>query len=183
MDWEATLSGKFSIGKNREIAHFLLNNHLDVETLTCFLQHGNPAVSWRAAWILDTLAKHDSSLTVPYFQKYIDTLLITGNYGVKRHLTRLLCDVEPGLLEDARVFDICLKWIIDKKSPVAVKVNAMSLAANFCSVYPELAPELLFAIKAVSNDSSAGFKARSRMLFKTHLTHSISGEHAIEDPE
>ena len=55
---------------------------------------------------------------------------------------------------------------MDDDEPIAVKVFAMTVAANICKHEPELKNELQLVIEDQLENASAGFRARAKKVFK-----------------
>ena len=62
--------------------------------------------------------------------------------------------------------DVCFRFLISPDEPIAVKVFAMTVAANICKHEPELKNELQLVIAEQMEKASAGFRARAKRIRK-----------------
>jgi hypothetical protein len=56
------------------------------------------------------------------------------------------------------LFDVGIELIIDPKEPIAIKAYSMTVCERIANQYPELNPELIYAIEAKLPHASAGVK-------------------------
>jgi hypothetical protein len=89
------------------------------------------------------------------------------NDAVKRNTLRVLRYVE--IPEDLMgiAADICFKYLLSGKEPVAVKVHAMDVLFNITRKFPELKEELKLAIEDQMPFGSAGFRSRGGKILKS----------------
>ena len=86
--------------------------------------------------------------------------------AVKRNTVRLLQGVDLPEELMGRVVDICFKFLLDVKEPVAVRVFSMQVLYNICLKEPELADELRIVIEEFMPHGTAGFKSRGKRILK-----------------
>ena len=130
------------------------------------MQNNAAKVAWRAAWVLDNFARSNQNKILPFLGVLTEILISTSHHGVRRHITRILCDIDPAFIEDGRVVDCCIRWLTDQKSPVAVKANAMTVLANLCTLYPELSGELTPIIETGMTNGTPGFRSRGKKIMQ-----------------
>lgn len=166
MNWEAELLALRFGGSSMDLASCVAQQPEEIHQLIKAAGHSNHMVAWRAAWVLDNYARNHQAEITKYTDQLSELLVATKHNGVRRHLTRILCDTDPALIDDGRVVDLCFEWISNPTTPVAVQANAMSLLAGLCNIYPDLAKELETVINDNYIHGSAGFKSRCRKILK-----------------
>lgn len=166
MNWIKILTEIDSGGQSRVIANILETNPNEISSVLECMQCNNATVAWRAAWVIDNFARNNPDKVMPVFDVLTNILVTTPHHGVRRHITRILCDVDPAMIEDGRVVDCCIRWLSDLKSPVAVKANAMSVLGNLCTIYPELSVELIPIIESGMQNGTPGFRSRGKKILQ-----------------
>lgn len=125
-------------------------------------------VSQRAAWAVSYCIEHDPHLVKPYFKRLIEQLENEDSHvAVRRNVARLLQFVEIPKRFEGRIFDACYNLTDDPKQPVALRVFAMTVAANIAKNEPELLAELRTMVNKYSSHMSAGFRGRARLVLGT----------------
>ena len=105
MNWIKILTEIDSGGQSRVIANILETNPNEISSVLECMQSNNATVAWRAAWVLDNFARIHPDKILPVFDLLINILISTPHPGVRRHITRILGDVDPAMIEDGRVVD------------------------------------------------------------------------------
>ena len=67
----------------------------------------------------------------------------------------------PSTIE-GKLFDVGIELIIDPKEPIAIKAYSMTVCERIANRYPELNPELKYAIEATLTHASAGAGVKNR---------------------
>ena len=117
----------------------------------------------RASWAVNYCVEHHPELVRPYLSKLIDLLEDReGHDAIRRNIARLLQFVNVPARHRGRVFDACYDLVDDPKQPVAVRVFAMSVAANIAKTEPALMNELRLMCNKYLPTASAGFRSRAR---------------------
>jgi hypothetical protein len=117
----------------------------------------------RSSWAVNYCVEHHPELVKPYVAKLIDLLEERdGHDAIRRNIARLLQFVEIQPRFRGRVFEACYDLVDDPKQPVAVRVFAMSVAANIARSEPDLMNELRLMCEKYLPSASAGFKSRAR---------------------
>ena len=120
-------------------------------------------LSQRAAWAVNYCAGHNHDLVKPYFNKLIEQLERDDvHVAVRRNVVRMLQFIEIPKRLEGRVFDACYNLLDDANQPVAVRVFAMTVAANIAKNEPELLHELRLVATKYPSLMTAGFRSRAR---------------------
>ena len=132
------------------------------ELMSVFLG-GEYRPTQRASWAVNYCVEHHPELVRPYLRKLIDLLEERdGHDAIRRNIARLLQFVNVPARHRGRVFDACYDLVDDPKQPVAVRVFAMSVAANIAKARPALMNELRLMCDKYLPTASAGFRSRAR---------------------
>ena len=122
--------------------------------------------SQRAASVL-----HHVCNTAPeLFENYAKELLHVFNHPIHdsgpRVVFRILKRIKISEKHLGSVIDMAFKYLNDVKTPVAIKVNAMYVIANYTEDYPDLISELSTSIRNQYNHQPPAFSACVRKLSK-----------------
>jgi hypothetical protein len=165
-DWVNELENIRSGDQCVNFAQYLVRNPEEIVLVIQAMNNSKATIAWRAGWVLDHFERHDKNALLPYLNKLTEIMLNTPHQGVQRHLTRILSHAPASELEDGRLVDACFNWLMDSKTPIAVKVNAMEIIANLCATYPELGQELKTVIYDGYDNGTAAFKSRGRKILE-----------------
>ena len=120
-------------------------------------------VSQRAAWPVSYCIERNPELVKPYFNVLIKQLeREDAHVAVRRNVARLLQFVDIPKRYKGRVFDACYNLLADPTETVAVRVFAMTVAANVAKDSPELLDELRLVATKYPQAATAGFRSRAR---------------------
>ncbi len=119
-------------------------------------------VTQRAAWIVSICAERNPFLIEPYLSKMVNNLSGEVHDAVKRNTLRIFQSIELPKKLWGKTADTCFRFLMDAEEPIAVKVFAMTVAANICKQEPELKNELQLVINNQLENASAGFKSRAK---------------------
>lgn len=122
--------------------------------------------SWRAAWILDyinELSPRTIDLLIP---EMIKNIISINNNSKSRHILKIISSRKIDKNIAGEFINFCFDTLIDNKIPVAVRVHAMQILADFCFHEPDLKNELKYIIEDLTPYNSPAFKARARRVLK-----------------
>jgi len=87
--------------------------------------------------------------------------------GVRRSFSKVFSIVEIPEEISGEIYDLCVDWIIQEKTSIAVKAHCMEAAKNIALPYPELCEELGIVIRdQMEYSESAGVQSRGRRMLK-----------------
>lgn len=131
--------------------------------MECFFDE-DLRICQRAAWPVGLIGKEHVQLLYPYIGRMLDNLKEPMHDAITRNTFRTFQFMDfPEDLE-GRVFDISMDYLMHIENAVALRVFAMTTAANITIKYPELAAELIPIIEEQLPHGSAGFKNRGAKL-------------------
>ncbi len=120
-------------------------------------------LSQRAAWPVSYCIERNPDLVKPYFNLLIKQLeRDDAHIAVRRNVARLLQFVEIPKRYAGRIFEACYKLVDDPNETVAVRVFAMTVAANIAKDSPDLLDELRLVATKYPQSATAGFRSRAR---------------------
>jgi len=123
--------------------------------------------SWRAAWVLDSINESSPETLKALIPKIIEFSFKLKSYSTRRHLLKIIStqNIKDNISGD--FINNCFDTIINNKTPVAVRVHAMQIMANFAKNETGLANELYQVIESITSHNSPAFRARARKILKT----------------
>jgi len=132
------------------------------ELMDCFLGDSY-RVTQRAAWAVSICIERHPSLVTPYFGKFLEQLERPDSHvAIRRNVARLLQFVEIPRRLRGRVFNICYDLFAEPAETVAVRVSAMTVAAQIAKHEPDLLEELRIVAKEYLPKASPAFRSRSK---------------------
>jgi hypothetical protein len=136
------------------------------ELVELFLE-GPYRVTQRVSWPISYCVQSNPELINPWLKVILAFLKKDGIHpAVKRNTIRFLQFIEvPGKFWGP-VTDICLKYLTDKKEPVAVRVFSMTVLSNLSAHIPEIRRELRLIIEDQLPYASPAFSSRAKKVLK-----------------
>lgn len=121
----------------------------------------------RASWPVSLLAKEQPTLFNDYLEKIIINFRNSVPDAVKRNSTKVVLLLEiPECLKGITV-DVMFHLLLDKKEPVAIKANAMSIIYKLCKNEPEIINELKIIIEDQFPYATPAFTSRARKILNS----------------
>jgi len=134
------------------------------ELVTVFFD-GPYRVTQRASWPLSCCVESHPAIVLPHLPRLISELdKIGAHNAVRRNILRLLQFVEIPKRYQGHLFSRCLDFLDDPKEMIAVRVFAMTVAAQIAKTEPDLMREVCLVAGKYLAGGSAGFRARARMV-------------------
>jgi hypothetical protein len=136
--------------------------HKFAELMACLLAP-TYRLSQRAARPVSICIEQNGELAAPYFKTFIAQLGRDDvHVAVKRNVLRLLQFVEIPKRHRGRIFELCYDFFADVSQPTAVRVFAMTVAANLANEDMALLRELRLIARSHPERATAAFRSRSR---------------------
>lgn len=136
---------------NRKLFDALLDLCTDIEK----------RAAWRAAWVIEKVAlRNANSFDEHDVQKIIEMTLNTPFEGVRRSCLTMLVHLPQIKEVDVNLLNQCYVWLLSAYQPVAIQALSLKLIVRFCSIEPQLLPELAVVIIGLDdNNYSKGIKS------------------------
>ena len=141
---------------SQKIAAYIGKNLKRYTALWEMVQHDDPPIPQRGSWVLDHCPMSYTSDIKTFVPEMIDLLELPVHDAVKRNLVKILAQADIPEDRSSSLFDHCIDWIIDAKTPIAIKAHCMDIAANIAMPFPELLEELKVVIKDQMEHGSKG---------------------------
>lgn len=131
----------------------------------------------RISWVLSVIAETYPKLVEKNLGRIVKRLDDKNiHVAVKRNVVRVLQFLKIPVKYRAKVFDHCIRYIIDPKETIAVRCFAMTVASKIAKQYPELLIELEQIINLLIKDSTPGLRARAKMVLKEITRHKLNSQ-------
>jgi hypothetical protein len=121
-------------------------------------------IAQRASWSISYCIEKHPTLIKPHLKKVIKNLHKPIHDAVKRNTTRLLQHIEIPKTLWGETVDICFKFLLSTKEPVAIKVFSMTVLYRIAQKEPDLKNELKIAIEDQMPYSSPAFVSRGKKI-------------------
>ena len=148
------------------IAIYIGNDEKLFKDLMDITLNGDPPIPQRAAWVITAITDKYPWIINPYISKIIDNLPKFLHPALARNLLRLLSKVDIPFKKTGKLYDYCFQFLIDKKSPVAIRVHAMQILFNIATKEPGLKNELKLVIESILDEAPGGIIAKAKKLLK-----------------
>jgi hypothetical protein len=176
MDLTQELQREHSRRQMLRIASYIGDDPERFKRLMEIFLGGPYRLTQRAAWAVNFCASACPQLILPYVGQLIPFCQAPVHDAVKRNVMRILQSVEVTPEYHGELADLCFHLISQPQEAVAIKASAMTVAANLCRHYPELANELKVLIEEQLPYQSAAFRSRGQKVLKKLRTLPLSGK-------
>jgi len=132
------------------------------------LKSEEPILVQQAAAVCYAVSDLSPDLFRPYQKELIRVIKNNIHPAGPRFAYRLFCEISIDKESIGDVIDLSFKALMNRSSPVAVQVFAMTLIANNLKQYPDLAIELEAALVHGLDKGSAGYQSRARKIAQRH---------------
>ncbi|HYG40159.1 MAG TPA: hypothetical protein VD908_16135 [Cytophagales bacterium] len=166
MDVKEALLKEQSKSQSLKIAGHIGNDPGKFSELMDLFLNGSYRITQRSAMVVNLCASKYPGLIIPYLEPVLLNLKNNVPEAVIRNTLRILQFVELPNALDGLAADICFSFLESSKTPVAIRVFAMTILFNICKKEPDLANELKILIEDQLPYSSAGFKSRGNKILR-----------------
>ena len=151
MDIKARLEAGQSKTSTTAIVNFIGNDKKRFNQLLDLFLKGDYRMTQRAAWPLSEAAIAHPELISRHIELLIKKLQEPGQHpAIARNVLRIFQELDLPEACHGGLTDICFKFITSEAQPVAIRAFAITVAANICKHYAELANELLLVLNDLS---------------------------------
>lgn len=163
MNIQHELLREHSNAQANRIADYVGDNAKRFAELMKLVTAGDYRTAQRAAWPLSLCIERHPGHAKRYFETFIIEIERDDAHpAVRRNIVRLLQFVDVPSRYRGRIFDLCYRLFADVSQSVAVRVDAMTVAADLAKGNEDLLEELRMVAKAHPEKATPGFRARSR---------------------
>lgn len=147
-----------------EVLSLLRQDQIYLKLLTDLIFSEDRLMQQRGLWPLYIFAEESPEALNPYLQPLVSLLqkpavhpsIHRNTSGIFQYVA--LSDEISGSLMDAG-----FNLLTDPATPVATKVNCITILNRFTKIYPEIRQELIYCIEENSSREAASFRARVKM--------------------
>ena len=164
MDLERELLKEHSKSQTIKIARYIGNQPERFNILINLMLNGSYTITQRASWVVSCCSDNHPELIQPHLTAVIRNLKKPVHDAVKRNTLRLLQNISIPKKLHGITTDLCFKFLISTKEPVAVKAFAMTILYRITLTEPDLKNELRIIIEDQMPYSSPGFLSRGKKI-------------------
>lgn len=160
------------------LAEIFLNQTNGVEILVEFTSNSDSVLAFHAAWVLEHVLIDNPKLLNKWFIPVVSRIPKTINTSVQRHFAKITkCSLESGITNDLissqkfgneieSLIETCFEWLLNEKTPIAVKAHCMDILMHFAPNNPWIKEELPHVIRLNMIDASPGIESKSKKLLE-----------------
>lgn len=171
---------RYSLRKNDvlNLAELFSKQHNGVEQLFDLTTNSDNVLAFHSAWVLEHILVDSTKLLQKWFIPIVEAMPSTKNMSVKRHYAKIVkCTLEAGAAKDIlklkknqrnleSLIEVCFEWLIDEKTPIAVKAHCMDILMYFAPNNEWVSEELPHVIRLNMIDATPGIASKSKTLLK-----------------
>ena len=147
------------------IAHVGNDDQRFAELMNLMLTSKYP-ISLRAAWAVSIIADENPYLLDPYIDQLIEGIEDFAHPALTRCTMKYLSFNSIPVSKLGMMLNLSYKYLLDIKTPIAIRVYAMQIIFNIAQKEPDLKEELRLTIESLYETGSAGFKNRASKLLR-----------------
>ncbi len=168
------ISEQLLTAHSRANADLVLNYVLEDESRTAglmnaFLSDENRVVQ-RSAMVVGDLGRIRPGWLRSYHARMIEVAVAYPHPSVPRNVMRFFSELplaEVAEEDQGALLDLAFRLTESQTEPVAIRVFAMTVVANFCKIYPELKDELRGIIElTIAEGTTPGFRSRGGKILR-----------------
>jgi hypothetical protein len=167
MNLETEILKEHSKRQTVRIARWIGTDQKRFRQLMDLLLHGDRIVTQRAAWILSSCYDIHPRLITPWIPALLKKMQEPDVHdALKRNVVRILqcCEIPSSQLGTAAT--LCFEYLGAPHTPIAIRVNAMTVLQRIAEREPELKRELRTSIELMLPYAGAALRARARRVMK-----------------
>lgn len=169
MNIQSALLKEHSRKQAIKISKFISNDPKKFKILAQLFLGDNYRLAQRAAYSVNFCGANYPELIIPYIPKMLNILESNNVHdAVKRNTLRLFQFIQIPKKYHGKVVATSFNLLQDNNQPIAIRVFAMTVIANLCRFYPELANELMPIIEIeMSQNPKPAFISRAKKALRT----------------
>lgn len=174
----AEISKTLSKVKAVKLAELAITTDFIMADLLALCYHSEKSVAFRAAWILEFIEHRYPERFMPVLEDFLTMLPQQKNASCQRHFSKILMAITNSNAKNPykeafhqlplhardELVERMFEWLIERTTPVAVRVNCMDVLFNMISFYPWIGEELTAQIELFMKEGSAAMQSRGKKL-------------------
>ena len=163
MDLRATILAEHSKAQTNKIVKWVGDSPERFKELFQLFITNEYRVVQRAAWPLSYIVEQHPELIKKYLRKLIDNLHKPNiPEAVVRNTIRLLQFIEIPEKFHGEIIDLCINYLNDNNSPVAVKAYSLIILKKMNVLYPDIFQEVKTVIENRWDIETPAFRSQAR---------------------
>jgi hypothetical protein len=166
---EQLLSVHSRANADKVLNHVLKDRKRVAKLMDVFLSNEYRAVQ-RSAMVVGDLGRLRPAWLQPWYGKMIAAAKAPKHDAVVRNVMRYFSELpleQVGEEDQGALLELAFRLTESPLQAVAIRVFSMSVAANFCKLYPELKDELRGIIElTIAEGATAGFRSRGNKILR-----------------
>ena len=163
--------------KVRTLSYKIRNNKLAIHDLLAYCYNPKKQLAFRAAWVLEYTVFSFAQSFLSVLNDFLAGYIIQKNLSCQRHYTKIIIyltkhnslSIFQFKVRDFNfepIIDTTFEWLINPKTPIAVKVNCIEILVNLRSKSDWIEEELKAQIKFLLKDGGPAVQSRGRKMLK-----------------
>lgn len=151
--------------------HYVGSNNELFGNLVSIMLSGKSPLPQRAAWAISIITDQQPWLLKPYIEQLTGQICNFEHPALTRCILRYLCVNEIPDNQMGSLLNLCYKYLLDLRTPIAVRVYSMQIIFNISEYEPGLKEELKLTLESLYDTGSSGFQNRAGRLLKQLNAH------------
>ncbi|HRX27944.1 MAG TPA: hypothetical protein P5235_01055 [Saprospiraceae bacterium] len=167
MNIEEALSQEHSKANATAIKNIILRNEKLIHDLMNLFLGSDYRLCQRSAFVVSLIGKEAPELLIPYHQDMVSALASSDNDAILRNTLRIFENISLNEDLEGILFENAYNLFDNPNHAIAIRVFAMTVCTNISKRYPELAQEMMVAIKLHnSTEAKPAYRSRARKCIK-----------------
>lgn len=152
---------------DRVVSMVVDDEELAVELMVCMFGE-ELKLAQRAAHAVGLLGREEPEKLIPWFEELVDAIENPIHQSLRRCGVRYFSELktEIPLALETRLIGLCMKFLADPKTEVAIAVFAMQFVADRVDAYPASRGKLIKCLKSGIPSGTAGYCNRAQKVLK-----------------
>ena len=171
---------RYSLRKNDvlNLAEIFSKQPGGVKQLFDLTTNSDNVLAFHSAWVLEHILIDNPELLQKWLIPIIEAIINTKNMSVQRHYAKIIkCTLESDVAKDILklkkhqkkielLIEVCFEWLINEKTPIAVKAHCMDILMHFAPNNDWISEELPHIVRLNMIDAGPGIASKSKKLLK-----------------
>lgn len=170
MDLRATILAEHSKAQKNKIVKWVGNSQVRFDELIHLFFTDEYRVIQRAGWPLSYIIEDHPDLIKKHIKKLLDNLNKPKiPEAVVRNTIRILQFVDLPTKYHGKIIDLCINYLIENDTPIAVKAYSLSILKKLSELYPDIKQEVKTIIEDRWDVETPAFHSQARKFLQNKL--------------
>jgi hypothetical protein len=163
--------------KVEQLAQIAANGSISVKKLIELSFHQDEQIGFRAAWILERVYSNHIEKFIPQTEYFFEQFAQQNNLSARRHFAKILAFITDkkanqtikniiNNYDTTNLVETVFAWLIDEKTPVAIKSHCLNILANLIHKHDWIKSELSETMDYLVDKESIAFFAKVKQIRK-----------------